>query len=347
MKKLLAALLALTLCLSLTAPALAADSPSSWAEAEIAEAIERGLVPEDLQSAYTSKITRAEFAQIALYYCAASQRLELNDFWHIYREKAEEFSGKTLSDEAPFSDVDNYYVNLAYNLGIVNGRGDGTFDPDNFITRQEAAVMLANAYRSMSGSATLEEGTTAFESTFSDSDTLASWALADAALMYQCGVMNGTAADTFDPLGSYTREQCYATFLRLLDFAPAERILLPYEEAVERTLSFNYMTPYYINTEFHCEAYSVYYGSLGGTPHGSVCSLWIIYRSGGRYNVLQQWDMLPTNSFYFTDYIFYDLAISDDESTLTFMRDFEFETYTYAVDLMTGKITELERQSLV
>ncbi len=35
---------------------------------------------------------------------------------------------------------------LAYYLGLVEGRGDGSFDPDGLITRQEAAVMLTRAY---------------------------------------------------------------------------------------------------------------------------------------------------------------------------------------------------------
>ena len=337
MKRLFSILL--VLCLTLTFPAFAADAPSPWAESEVAEALERDLVPDELQSAYTSKITRSEFARVALYYCAAAQRLSIGDFRSFYHSRTEEFSGKPYTSESPFTDTDDFYIKDAYTLGIVNGRGDGTFDPDSFISRQEAAVMLANAYRSMGGSAVLAEGTADFEATFSDSEALASWALESAALMYQCGVMNGTGPDAFDPLGSYTREQCYATFLRLFHYAPAERILFTYEDGLDQIF---WGPKLHVLDELHTETFSVYYGSMGGLPHGdSFCGLWILYRSGGRQVILNGWSAEPTDPRYHMDGNFYDLTLSDDEAALTLKRGFEGETYTYAVDIMSGKITEL------
>ncbi|MBQ2911540.1 MAG: S-layer homology domain-containing protein, partial [Clostridia bacterium] len=37
------------------------------------------------------------------------------------------------------------YIGTAYNYGIVNGKGEGKFDPFGTITRQEAATMVARA----------------------------------------------------------------------------------------------------------------------------------------------------------------------------------------------------------
>jgi len=339
MKRLFSILL--VLCLTLTFPAFAADAPSPWAESEVAEALERDLVPDELQSAYTSKITRAEFAKVALHYCAAAQRMSVSDFRSFLGNSMimEKFPEMPQMYENPFTDTDDFYIKDAYTLGIVNGRGDGTFDPDSFITRQEAAVMLTNACRSMGGSNPLAEGTADFEATFSDSEAIAPWALESAALMYQCGVMNGTGPDAFDPLGSYTREQCYATFLRLFHYAPAERILFTYEDGLDQIF---WGPKLHVLDELHTETFSVYYGSMGGLPHGdSFCGLWILYRSGGRQVILNGWSAEPQDPLYRTNADFYDLTLSDDEATLTLKRDFEGETYTYAVDIMSGKITEL------
>ena len=49
-----------------------------------------------------------------------------------------------MNVESPFSDVDDIYITTAYNLKIVSGVGNNKFAPENYITRQEAAVMINN-----------------------------------------------------------------------------------------------------------------------------------------------------------------------------------------------------------
>jgi hypothetical protein len=78
-------------------------------------------------------ITRAEFAAIAVRF---------------------EFSGdiNLLPDvPSPFSDVSGHwaekYINLAAELGYVNGYSDGTFHPNAPITRAEAAKLLNNVLK--------------------------------------------------------------------------------------------------------------------------------------------------------------------------------------------------------
>ena len=47
-------------------PAAAAEQPDRWAQAEVAQAVEPGLVPADLQNGYGKDITRAEFCRLAV-----------------------------------------------------------------------------------------------------------------------------------------------------------------------------------------------------------------------------------------------------------------------------------------
>lgn len=77
------------------------------------------------------KITRAEFATIAVRFFVVTEEYT----W----------------DEDAFSDIAghwaNEYINLAYLLDIVNGYPDGTFLPQNAITRAEAMTIVNNTLR--------------------------------------------------------------------------------------------------------------------------------------------------------------------------------------------------------
>jgi hypothetical protein len=99
---------------------------------------------------------------------------------------------------------------------VVQGRGNGIFDPDGLITRQEAATMLARAYQAYAGAASAPTG----ELPYSDRNAIAGWAADSVAILYDWQVMRGGSDSLFDPQGNYSIEQCLATFLRLYDNAP-------------------------------------------------------------------------------------------------------------------------------
>ena len=141
MKRCLAGLLCLLLCIS-AVPVSAVDGsgPSPWAEAEVNTAISIVLVPEELQSDYQQNITRDEFAQLAVTLCMAQLRYvgSPEQFLEDYRRYFRDEAGNTVDAvPAEFSDA-TFWGTVASALGIVQGRGNGTFDPDGFITRREA-----------------------------------------------------------------------------------------------------------------------------------------------------------------------------------------------------------------
>ena len=111
----------------LTPQAGALSDVSTWAQDGVAAAQEAGLMPSALESrSAQGEITRAEFCGIAV---------------NAYKA----VSGKAVfaSGKKPFRDCDDPNVVAAYELGLVNGRGDGVFDPDSSIQRQDLCVMLA------------------------------------------------------------------------------------------------------------------------------------------------------------------------------------------------------------
>ncbi len=174
------------------------NSYSKWAEESIKKAISLGIVPENIQSKYTDKITRGEFCRLAV---------------QAYMSKM----GNKVDTEAesPFIDVDNAYITSAYKLKIVAGVGNNKFAPNNDITRQEAAVMLNNL-----ASATGVNNNTPKKEKFIDEDHFAVWAKKE---IYSVAgiksgdtyVMVGTEPQKFSPWMNYTREQAIATVYRL------------------------------------------------------------------------------------------------------------------------------------
>lgn len=177
---------------------LSDTSYSQWAEESIKKSIELGLVPENLQSDYTAKITRREFCQLAVQTYVAKTGNEID-----------------MSVKTPFTDTDDAYITTAYNLKIVSGVGNNKFAPDNNITRQEAAVML----NSLASVLNIDNRALRSEK-FIDEIYFADWA--KSAIYSVAGiksgdtyVMTGTGDGKFSPWINYTREQSIATMWRL------------------------------------------------------------------------------------------------------------------------------------
>lgn len=111
----------------------------------------------------------------------------------------------------PFADTTESFIINANALGIVNGKGNGTFDPNGSITRQEAAVMLTNAAK------VLNQQVSVGEVAFGDASTIANWAKPSVNYVAATGVMNGTGNNSFSPKGNYSKQQAMMTIVRLFE----------------------------------------------------------------------------------------------------------------------------------
>ncbi len=179
--------------------------PSDWAISEVAKAVDKNLVPEDIRLWWKDSCTREEFCRM----------LSLS---------VKEITGKTLaelsagSEALTFSDCDNPNVLAASALGIVNGIGNDRFAPNRFITREQAAAMLARA------AAVLGTPLTGNSVSFADEDQISDWARTgiDAVSRIPCGnvktpLMQGVGDNLFNPQDYYTVEQSAITMLRLTE----------------------------------------------------------------------------------------------------------------------------------
>lgn len=92
------------------------------------------------------------------------------------------------------SDWHASYVGAAYTYGIVNGRTTTTFDPGGTITRQEAAVMVAQAAKLCGMDTTMDSAVVRdVLAQFGDYVTTAAWSREGLAFCYSTGILDQSA----------------------------------------------------------------------------------------------------------------------------------------------------------
>ncbi|GFO88010.1 hypothetical protein BUFA31_11740 [Butyricicoccus faecihominis] len=198
MKRTIAAILSAAM---LVTAAAAAEASSSWAKSAVDTARNAGIVPEQVDQAYTQSITRADFCALA----AA-----------VYRTWEKSGNVKSVDKAVvSFSDTKDEDVLLCASLGVVNGVGGGKFAPQQQLTRQQAASMLHRLGNLRKNAK--DNVKDRMPHVFADGADIQAWARNDVYWVYNQGVMNGVSGNRFAPNNSYTHEQSIATMLRLYD----------------------------------------------------------------------------------------------------------------------------------
>lgn len=112
----------------------------------------------------------------------------------------------------PFKDVkgDAWYagaVNAAAGNGLVKGYEDGTFRPENAITREELVAMLVRA---------MNLPTSEEKLAFKDNDKVSAWARKSVAVATAHGLVKGFEDGTFRPGDTASRAECAVMIYRML-----------------------------------------------------------------------------------------------------------------------------------
>jgi len=161
-----------------------AQTPSAWAVESVARARDMNLIP--VQGGYQQATTRAEFSAFAV---------------RLYQHQNGAITGYNRNQ---FTDTNDPYVARAAHVGLVNGVGDGRFNPNGLITRQEAA-------------------------TFGDTGSVPAWARdgINWAQSTTPTVMGGVGNNMFAPTGAYTREQTAVSLVRVYDVVNGNGVVAP------------------------------------------------------------------------------------------------------------------------
>lgn len=180
---------------------------SSWAYPEVIEAIEKGLVPNELQNLYLENITREDFAQLIV---TALEEVTEKDAEALLKEKTG-MDSKDIYSENPFKDTSDKNIITANKLGIINGVSADSFAPSKNIVRQDAAALLMRAAKLVAGDVEITDVS------FSDDASIADYAKEAVSYVTSLRIMNGVGENNFAPKSTYTREQAYLTIVRLFN----------------------------------------------------------------------------------------------------------------------------------
>ncbi|MBP1991671.1 S-layer homology domain-containing protein [Paenibacillus eucommiae] len=110
-------------------------------------------------------------------------------------------------------------IGIATKEQIVSGFEDGTFRPNDPITREQMAVIAANALSFADKSVALAGKFNPLLAVFEDKAAISSWAQVAAAQMLESGVMAGITEHQFAPQNMATRAQSAVVIKRLLQTA--------------------------------------------------------------------------------------------------------------------------------
>jgi len=188
---------------------LFADVPAShWAAEDIQllanKLIVSGVSETEFQP--TRNITRAEFAALVV----RSLGLATGDN-AVISDDVKEFSD--VVGTAWYADA----VEAAANAGLIAGYADGTFRPNQTITRAELAALVVRALAYAGNTTELTAAEQAdILSEFKDAGQVGNWARAELATAVQAGIVLGVGADMLAPNKTATRAEATAMLARYL-----------------------------------------------------------------------------------------------------------------------------------
>lgn len=184
---------------------------SDWAKEDFALAQSFDLVPDSLQhKEMTESITRAEFCALALL---------------IYEQITGDASSQASAHH--FTDTFDINVDRAYELGLVGGRGNGMFMPDDGLTREEMFGLLYNllCQTGYHTDLTVDEASEML-AVFDDYEQIADWAVLPLGMMLELNLTSGANPNLLEPKGATSREQAILLALRFTQqFHPQEVLI--------------------------------------------------------------------------------------------------------------------------
>lgn len=174
-----------------TKPVILNDISSHWAKSNIEQLIALGVLNgyPDKTFKPDATITRAEFVTILVRAFTFAPQ-----------------AGKVFADTANHWAKD--YIATATALGIVDGYDDNNFGPNDLITREQMAVMIAKALK-----LDLINGETAF----ADKDSISEWAKGAVFTVVKNKIMQGYPDNTFRPQGNATRAEAATILVNAMD----------------------------------------------------------------------------------------------------------------------------------
>ncbi|MDF9840125.1 MULTISPECIES: Ig-like domain-containing protein [unclassified Paenibacillus] len=181
------------------------DMSRHWAQSTVALLAAKNIIDSSYGTTFKpeQKVTRAEFAVML------SRGLGLLGD----RETAQRFSDVQASTQT------GDYIGAAAKAGIITGNTDGTFRPNDNITREQLAIMIIRAMEYTKHPITLSGTAASALSAFKDRNKIQNAAAEFVAKAVQEGIILGMTTTEFQPQGNATRAQAAVMLQRMLGMA--------------------------------------------------------------------------------------------------------------------------------
>ena len=167
---------------------------SPWAKDSVAMAEKINLIQPGENYNYTAFITREEFCGLIFSYI---------------RNAAEILDSPAAA--VPFTDTNNAHIGILNLWGIIKGKSETEFAPNDSLTREEAAAILCRLINKIYPG----WDATAQYFDFADSGQISDWAMNDIQAICNMGIMQGVGGNRFAPKELYTTEQAVAALVRV------------------------------------------------------------------------------------------------------------------------------------
>lgn len=176
------------------------SNASEWSMAELTSAGKNGFIPASVKADMKKDITRQEFTEVIVRVYEKVSRVHL------------------VAGKSPFRDTNNEAVTIASRLGIVSGTGNGKFNPNAKITRQDMAAILSRFLKVLN-----IEGNSTVQKPFKDHNQIKRYAVEPVYSLQSMNVFSGYNDNTFRPLTNASREQGVVLGERIYHFVNSEK----------------------------------------------------------------------------------------------------------------------------
>ncbi len=168
---------------------------STWAKPEVERAYQNGVIPAKMaQDDLTKKVTRAEFAAIAV-------------------EVFEALSRKSVaaSTDCTFGDISSsdYQTEIkkAYGIKAIEGYSATQFGPNDYITREQLATILCRVLKKDMEDKFIPFSYVSNYTPFADDFMISDWAKPSVYFMSHHGLVNGMQGNVFAPKNTNNEEE--------------------------------------------------------------------------------------------------------------------------------------------
>lgn len=195
MSKLYKAIFVAVLCVAMSISAVGAGIKcSTWARESVASAAEKGFVPSSLLAKANEPITRKEMCSLIM------------QFYRVYTGTDYKSTAKSK-----FTDEQSNDVVTAVELGLFSGVSKNEFEPNEKVTREQMATVMARLFNKVNIRLTPDS---ASDEVFKDNAKISDWAKPSVALLKKNGIVNGDSNGYFNPKAITTTEQVIAVLMQ-------------------------------------------------------------------------------------------------------------------------------------